>query len=110
MSGAAAIPATVANSLSERDFQQQVVDLADVYGWKHFHNLDARGSDPGWPDLVLVRPPQLLIVELKAERGSLTDAQREWLQALGMCNVEVRIWRPSSWPEIETTLKRGGTG
>lgn len=100
----AGIPATVAHSLSEKDLQQQVLDLATLYGWRHFHVRDSRGSDPGWPDLVLLRPPKLLIVELKRETGRLSVAQSDWLRLLDMCGVDVRVWRPSSWPEIEETL------
>jgi hypothetical protein len=103
----AGIPATVANSLSEANFQQQVLDLATVYGWRHFHVRDSRRSDPGWPDLVLLRPPKLLIVELKRETGRLSVAQSDWLRLLEMCGVDVRVWRPSSWPDIEATLKPG---
>jgi hypothetical protein len=105
MSVPAGIPATVAHSLTENQLQQQVLDLASLCGWRHFHVLNSRGSDPGWPDLVLLRPPHLLVVELKRETGRLSVAQSDWLRLLEMCGVDVRIWRPSSWPEIEATLK-----
>jgi len=106
MPGAAAIPPTVAHALSEKNFQQQVVDLSAALGWTHFHNLHARGSDAGWPDLVLCRPPELLIVELKREAGELSTAQRQWLQRLEMCGVEVHVWKPSDFPAIVERLKR----
>lgn len=106
MPGAAVIPATVANSLTEAQFQRQVLDLASFTGWRHYHTLRSKGSDPGWPDLVLCRPPELLIVELKRESGRLTDPQREWLQLLEMCGVQVHVWKPSCWPTIERILAR----
>jgi hypothetical protein len=114
---AAAIPPTVAHSLSEASFQEQVIDLAEQYGWRvaHFHDSrrqvrpgvhvgDKRAA--GWPDLTLCRPPEFLVVELKAETGRLTDAQRSWLQALEMSGVEIHVWKPSQWPEIQERLAR----
>lgn len=109
MPGAAVIPPTVAHSLSEKDFQQQVIDYAGLFGWHVYHTHDSRHSAAGFPDLIMVRPPQLLAVELKREKGRLTAAQEGWLQALEMCGVEVYVWRPSMWPEIEARLGRRGT-
>lgn len=117
MPGAAAIPATVAHALTEREFQAQVLALAHFYRWRSAHWHDSRRQvrpgvhvgdkdAAGFPDIVLARPPELLIIELKAEKGRLSPAQREWLQLLEMCGVEVHVWRPSSWPEIEKRLQR----
>ncbi len=115
MSGAARIPATVASALSETAFQAQVIHYARMTGWQVAHFHDSRRQvrpgvhvgdkdAAGFPDLVLARPPALMFVELKAEKGRLTDLQREWLQTLERCELDVRVWRPSDWPEIEKTL------
>jgi hypothetical protein len=64
--------------LSEKVWQSQVVAVAKLYGWRVFHPLRSKGS--GWPDLALLRPPRLLLVELKTEQGRLRPAQREWLR------------------------------
>jgi hypothetical protein len=93
-------------SVSERDFQAQVLDLATLYGWRHFHTLNARGSDAGWPDLVLCRPPELLVVELKSQTGRLRAAQREWLDALRACGVDTALWRPEDFDAIHARLRR----
>jgi hypothetical protein len=92
--------------LTEKQWQQQVLDLATLYGWRHFHDRDPRGSDSGWPDLVLCRPPELLIVELKSQHGHLTRAQSEWLAALRACGVQVDVWRPSQFDEVHERLRR----
>ena len=42
-------------AITEEQFQQQIIDLADVRGWWHYHTRDSRRSDEGFPDLVLVR-------------------------------------------------------
>lgn len=62
-------------------------------------------NESGFPDLVLVRRPRVIFAELKAERGRLLDAQRDWLAALRDCSVESYLWRPSDWPEIERVLR-----
>jgi hypothetical protein len=107
MPGAAAIPPTVAHSLSEEAFSAQVSELAGYCGWKlRYHTHDSRRSTAGFPDWIFCRPPELLAVELKTEKGRLSDAQRHWLQALEMCGIEVHVWRPSDLPSIMGRLKR----
>jgi hypothetical protein len=94
----------VRERLSEKDFQARVVARARVYGWRVYHTTIPYRSAPGFPDLVLVRPPRLLFVELKREKGELTTAQEEWLGLLRQCLAEVRVWRPSDEDEIERML------
>ncbi|OYT68436.1 MAG: hypothetical protein CFK48_11590 [Armatimonadetes bacterium CP1_7O] len=103
--------------LAERDFQVQVVALARLTGWRVYHSRPAQygngrwhtplQGDVGLPDLILCRPPRLLFVELKSERGRVRAEQQAWLDALQACNgVEVYLWRPSDWASIVETLKR----
>lgn len=117
MPGAAAIPVTVANALSERSFQSQVIDLAKQAGWSVAHWHDSRRQvrpgvhvgdkdAAGFPDLVICRPPELMVVELKAEKGRLSVAQREWLRLLDLCGVETHVYRPSDWPAVNERLQR----
>lgn len=80
--------------LNEKEWQGLVVQFARLHGWAVMHHLDSRGTEAGWPDLVLIRPPELLIVELKSERGKVSTAQQSWLDALGACGIETGIWRP----------------
>ena len=96
----------MAPSLTEKAFQQQIVDLAGYYGWAHFHPFDMRRSDPGWPDLTLARTPELVFAEVKTERGRLTRAQVYWIELLLSCGQEVHVWRPSDFARIHERLKR----
>ena len=99
-------PAPVAPSLvqSERDFQRQVLALAKLRGWHSDHTWRADQSAAGFPDLVLCRPPRLLFVELKRETGTVSPAQRQWLDVLGRCSVESYCWRPSTWDVLDAIL------
>jgi hypothetical protein len=92
---------------TEADFMQRVRDLARACGWVSFHTLGAgaRGMEPGWPDLTIMRPPRIIFRELKAEKGTLSLAQKSVLDGLERCCLDVGVWRPSDWPEIEATLK-----
>lgn len=93
--------------IREKDFQQHVVDLARACGWLVFHDYDSRHSQPGFPDLVLVKNKRLLFRELKATRtGKLTPAQIQWQTALLEAGADAGVWRPPDLPLIEYELQR----
>lgn len=129
-----------ATVLSESRFQEKVITRARAKGWMVHHARPAYNrdgdqvttpiqGDPGFPDLVLTRDGQLVIVELKSERGVLSASQRQWLMHLcgdgsghsptRVVQEQVRIgdlegidtallvtvWRPSDWPEICEVLE-----
>ena len=82
-------------SLSEKDHQRQVLELADLYDWRHYHTFDSRRSPGGFPDLVLVKQPRLLFVELKTDTGTVTANQQAWLDSLVNCPATATyVWRP----------------
>ena len=96
--------------ISETDWQQQVIDLAHIYGWRHLHVRRSIGKGRkwvtatnvvGWPDLFLWNEAQkrTLAVELKSEKGIVTQDQLIVLGSLAAAGVETAIWRPS---DIET--------
>jgi hypothetical protein len=58
----------------------------------------------GFPDLVLVRPPELIAVEVKRELGRTTVEQDEWLADLAAAGVEVYVARPSTWALLAARL------
>jgi hypothetical protein len=95
-------------AVTEAQFQSQVLHLARLYGWLPYHTYDSRRSHPGWPDLVLLRPPRLLFIELKAERGRLRPEQRRWLGDLAACGHEVAVFRPDDLQRIPGYLKDPG--
>ena len=86
-------------TLSEREFQEKIIARARARGWPAHHVRPAKNrrgewsvpisENPGFPDLVLARPGQVLFRELKVPGGRLTDAQRLWLDVLGG-----EVWLP----------------
>lgn len=103
--------------VSEREWQRTVIDYAQRLGWRVAHFRTSRtgsggfatavqADGAGWPDLSMVRGSRLLFVELKAENGRVSPAQREWLDALGgVPGVAVAVWRPDDWPTVEAVLR-----
>lgn len=89
---------------TEKDFCQQVVNLAHLMKWKVYHTWTSIHSQPGFPDLILLRGRQIIVAELKSEKGSLTISQEEWLAAFRSVGVPVYIWRPSMLKQIEEVL------
>lgn len=132
-----------AGVMDEQAWQGRIEGAAKLYGWRVYHTHDSRRSAPGFPDLVLVRGPELLFAELKTDTGRLRPEQSDWLEALGQvaaavqnagavvdaetgardrggryrlmgleCElpaVEVHLWRPADWPDVNARLARGRT-
>ncbi len=99
----------VVRPMTERQLQDAILDAARVLGWQHrYHTHDSRRSAPGFPDLVLLRPPQIVVAELKTERGRLTGDQIGWLAAFeAVPGIEVFVWRPEHWVsgDVERMLR-----
>jgi len=99
----------------EKDWQGRVVDLARLMGWRIAHFRPAQTAkgwrtsmtgSPGWPDLVLLRPPRLILAELKVASPVRPD-QQEWLDQLGQVpGVECFVWRPDDWDGVIDILRR----
>jgi hypothetical protein len=89
--------------VTEGMLQRQVLQLARLRGWLAYHPLDSRGSEPGFPDLVLVRE-RVVFAELKSATGRLSQAQRTWLDRLTAAGAECYCWRPSDWDQITEVL------
>ena len=124
--------------IREADLQRSVVEIARSLGWGTtlsarkalvaectqlgvepppldglvFHPRYSLGSEPGWPDLTLIRQRdrRLIFAELKGEKGRLSERQLEVLELLRCLDVplgrtpqpfdvpprvEVHVWRPS---------------
>jgi hypothetical protein len=74
-------------SLSESLLRAEVVKRAHAAGWKVFSLPMNRTVRPvkdavGYPDLTLARHGEVRFLELKTEKGVLTDDQLSWFRAL----------------------------
>lgn len=108
-------PLPLPTDISERDFQALVVRYAQHCGWLVHHTRPAQRQSGNWstpiqgnagfPDLVLARNGEHLIIELKSSTGRLSQHQHAWLQALGESSNVWHVWRPADWPTILTTLR-----
>jgi hypothetical protein len=103
-------------SVTEADWQEQVIALAHALGWRVAHFRPARtahgwrtpvaGDGAGFPDLLLVRGSRIIAAELKREGPGHepTPEQSAWLDALSGADVECHIWRPGDVDEIAAEL------
>ena len=103
---------------SERLFQRQVIDIAQMYGWVSHHVPPMRynGKNPlannwgtgglaGMPDLTLIslRGKGIIYAELKSNTGKLSAHQVKVLDLLHTNGAEVYVWRPR---DLEAIAKR----
>jgi hypothetical protein len=108
---------TTTIQLTEADLLSNVIELAELFKWRCVHfrpGQNRRGhwstamsgtQAVGWPDLMLCRD-RLIAVELKSDKGRLTDAQLDWAAALTNAGIEYHCWRPQQWLDgtVERTL------
>lgn len=101
-----AMPKGQLNKLvSEARFQSDLIKVLDDLGWWWWHDQDSRRNKAGLPDLILIRPPRLVFVELKRQQGRRRKAQITVLALLARCpGVEVYLWRPAEWNAIKANL------
>ena len=90
--------------MTEKAFQSKVISIAKKLGWSVYHTYDSRRSEPGYPDLTLVRD-RVIFAELKTETGKLSQTQSVWIDLLKKADAEVYVWRPSHMNQIIKTLQ-----
>ena len=94
------------NTYSEKDFQQEVRQIARLYGWADYCAYNSRHSPAGWPDLTLLRPPHLIFAELKTDRGRLQPPQKRTIDLLQQCqHIQTFVWRPDDYPQIHAAIR-----
>lgn len=91
--------------VSEREFMDALISVADTFSWMVYHTHDSRRSQAGFPDLVLCKPPRLLIWEAKRQDGRVKPEQRRWIEALAACGVDARVVRPVDYDDLLAILR-----
>jgi len=105
----------IASLVTEREWQRQVTQAAELFGWTWAHFRPAMTSKgwrtpvsgpmgAGFPDLILARGERLILAELKVQDGRLTPAQRDVLDVLRHA-VEVHVWRPTDLEIVLDVLR-----
>lgn len=101
--------------MSEKQFQNQIIQLARMLGYRvaHFRpalrqsgmwSTPVAADGSGFPDLVLVGRGRVLFVELKSEKGRLSPAQKTWRDTLIANGADYFCWRPTDYDEIVEIL------
>lgn len=86
-----------AKAMSEADLQVMVIQLAELKGWLVYHTYNSRRSQPGYPDLTMVRRSRVVFIELKTQSGKRTADQDRWGETLSLSDAEYYLWRPLDW-------------
>jgi hypothetical protein len=89
-------------AMTEDELEANIRELGAVTGWAMiYHTRDSRGSDRGFPDLVMVNPRQrrILYSELKTETGKPSRYQLDVITILMDAGAEATIWRPRHWAD-----------
>ncbi len=101
--------------MSEDQLLTGVLDLMRLFRWRYYHVRNSRRGitqgHSGFPDIVAIRPPRLMVVELKTQTGRLTFEQQSWLTDFEVVRqekgIEAYVWRPCHWRDgsIEAILR-----
>ena len=105
------------SEVSEAEFQKAVITLAKLHRWKVMHTQPAQirpgrwitptTGDQGFPDLVMTHPIRgTIFVELKTDKGVVSNTQWEWLNMLEDAGQEVHVWRPKDLQKISDRLAK----
>jgi hypothetical protein len=99
--------ADLLDMVMESELQADIRRFANQLGWECYHTHNSQLSDPGFPDLVLVRPPRIIFAELKRQSGKVSPAQHHWLGLLQQCPiVESYLWYPKDINDIVAILSK----
>ena len=92
-----------------------VEKCAEAHGWRVCHVYPARGRDgrwitatssPGFPDVWMLRPGRLVVLELKSRGGRRPVEQREWIAELATVpGVAAAFAGPDDWPAVARLLR-----
>ena len=105
--------------ITEQVFQSQIVELAHLFGFTVLEIRKARtkrswrtpwGADgEGYPDLTMFKSQRRVAIEVKSEKGKLSDHQQLWLDILAVAGFETYVFRPSHYDLVVEILHRGIT-
>lgn len=94
-----------AAAYSERQLQDEVMELALDLGWKRVHFRPAKtehgwrtavqGDGEGFPDTLLLRGTRGIAVEMKRQNVTAVPAEQlAWLESFRITGWTAYVWRP----------------
>ena len=93
--------------VTEAELQDAIIAAAELSGWLVYHDHDSRRNRPGLPDLILCKPPRVVFLELKSDKGRLRPEQQLWLRALEDCDtIASALVRPDDLAAVISYLSR----
>jgi len=105
----------------ERQFEEQVIGLAAIYGWEYIHLRPAKTAHGwrtpvsgtlgmGWPDWTFVRAKRrrVLFRELKSTTGTVSPDQARVLAFLRSAGQDADVWRPADMDSGRILRELGG--
>ena len=81
-------------TMAEKEMQEAIRRAAIAHGYAVYHTHDSRHSPAGFPDVIAIKGGRVLVLELKAQRGRVSDAQWAWLAAWASTGATVAVVRP----------------
>lgn len=104
-------------TVTEAQYQEQVIDLARSLGWRFLHIRRSQGrrngqqawqtttNIKGWPDLFCWHAKHgFLALELKSQKGRATPEQRAVLAELEQAGARTMIAKPSDIDDVAALL------
>lgn len=96
----------LASLVTEAQFQQAVLEMAQRLGWLCYHVYDSRRSVPGFPDIVSVHPHHgVVFLELKTVKGRVRPEQQRWIDTLSAVGQRAYIVRPTDMDFLESMFR-----
>ena len=85
-------------AMPEYRLQEHVEAAARQLGYLVYHTWTSIRSEPGFPDVVMVKDGRLIIAELKRDGREPEIPQRRWLDAFSQVpGIETYVWHGSDW-------------
>ena len=102
--------------MTEAEFQQQVIDAAHLFGWRHLHVRKSIGKGKrwttttnvvGWPDLLLWKPGRPFVaLELKVPPNKPTAEQLDVLASLRAAGAVALVVDPDDIDMLVNLFRR----
>lgn len=91
---------------AERELQELVRQACGLGHWLYYHTHRSQHSPAGFPDVVALKGPRMIVAELKRTGQAPTPAQAAWLEAFtGVRSVEVYLWTPDDLDQAVEVLR-----